>query len=163
MSRFLSSKYILRSSILVLSLCILLSGCSQSASNPAGEMPVEPAVGKGGSADQSNLVIAKLADGILHCLATNHYEWLKHYTISDLNGPQVARVLVGDAAFDHNITGWNVSEIEIAYSADKTAAIASIPVKHIARINPKLGTQTTIFKFQFIYSAEHERWLLNIK
>ena len=142
-------------------ICLFMSGCSQSSSvtnnvDTTDDIQIE-------AVDPDAMVISKLTDGILHCLATNKYQWLKHYTVSDLNGPQVARILAGDAAFDYNITEWNVNEMEISYSEDRESAMVSIPVTCIARVNPKHGPQTTIFNFQFIYSAQHQRWLLNIK
>ncbi len=150
--------------LVFITVCIFIAGCSQ----PAPVEPVEKAVSMPEETgheviDEDTRIISKLTDGILNCLATNKYQWLKHYTVSDLNGPQVARVLVGDAAFDYNITEWNLSEISISYSADKKAALVSIPVICVARVNPKYGPQTAIFNFQFIYSAQHNRWLLNIK
>ena len=142
--------------ILLLLINFSISGCSQPVSSDTSTAEVQVV-------DEDTMVISKLTDGILNCLATNRYQWLKNYAVSDLNGPQVARVLVGDAAFDQNITKWNISKIEIIFSNDKKAAFVSIPVTHIARVNPKQGAKTSIFNFQFIYSAQHQRWLLNIK
>lgn len=105
--------------------------------------------------------LTQITDGILHCLATYKYQWLKNYTHTELSGLQVARLLLGDAAFDRVIVGWNTQLLTATFNDQGDAVIISIPVTHQPREDIKFGQVTSVFNFHYYFSSQHGRWLLN--
>lgn len=144
-------------------LCLILTFISTSCVNKPAQQNTNNLSGAALSAQRQAQVIdlVQITDGILHCLATSKYDWLKNYTDTELNGPQVARLLLGDAAFDRVIIDWNSQLTTATFNDTGDAAIISIPVKHQARVNVKFGPKTSLFNFHYYFSSKQKRWLLN--
>ena len=143
----------------ILIVMLLLTGCSELPDEQGGNGSAISNAEAPVSQYESDLL--KLTDGILYCISTSNYKWLKYYADTDLSGLQVARLLLGDAAFDRKILSWNLSLAEIQMQQEGTLAQVSIPVTHEARFDKKYSSRTTIFNFQYYYSEQHDRWLLN--
>ncbi len=155
----LNSKLVKNITVLLLFSLLLVAGCSQPdiSSQPLADTD------NSNSAEQKQIIsdLTTLTDGILRSLAANKYQWLKYYSETELTGPQIARLLLGDAAFDRNIVSWITSDLEVQLSPDNMFATVSIPVSHEARVDKKFRGRTTIFNFKYYFSKEHNRWLLN--